>query len=554
MPQKRLSVNCLVQVKSDNRLDFEEWLNYHLALGFDAIFVCDSGNRQWLDELCAKKGDRVVLAPRDERWQYKSDIIADYVSRREFEEWCVCMDDHDFLWISPARAKSVLEYAEMIPGRVAAVTFYVKHMSSKEPMRYRVGTQLDCFTHARPEPEGFRPRYEALPNSGVTMFRVVDRKMPLRDPVTPVYANAWIDSEFRQMTPARYADEINSQRFKPTAYSVRVYRYAIRSGAEMNFDNSLVPQGFDVLDLSMQRAREQFLHIPVNQDTETLFAKKDPPPKEDKIAGVMTENLANVAKSITADTGLPLSRARIDKLIFKGQFFEDILKYAESKDPGVDRELLYSVFEQERKNIVATSSLYTTLQEMLDQGKDDAEIRKTLCVTETTLNLMKKALPVLAIETEYYADEPAADRQEIPVSLGVPEQETVQEDAAPELAEAVAGFEESIEASAPTEDEMKAREEALAEMDSKRGNRAPAKKEKKPSRKKATAKVVAGSVKKVEVKGQPKKAPAKPEPAPESPAESGDDLGLDGIDGSMLDEINVDAVIGNVQSATGEKN
>lgn len=556
MPQKRLSVNCLVQVKSDNRLDFEEWLNYHLALGFDAIFVCDSGNRQWLDELCAKKGDRVVLAPRDERWQYKSDIIADYVSRREYEEWCVCMDDHDFLWIAPSRARSIVEYAEMIPGRIAAVTFYVKHMSSKEPMRYRVGTQLDCFTHARPEPEGFHPRYAALPNSGVTMFRVVDRKMPLRDPVTPVYANAWIDSEFRQMTPARYADETNSPRFRPTAYSVRIYRYAIRSGAEMDFDNSLVPQGFDVLDLSMQKAREQFLHIPVNQDTETLFAKKDPPPKEDKIAGVMTENQVQVARAISAEAGLPLSRARIDKLIFKGQFFEDILKYAESKDPNVDRDLLYRVFEQERKNIVATSSLYTTLQEMVDQGKDDAEIRRTLCVTETTLNLMKKALPVLAIETEYAVDEPAADRQEIQVNLGAPAPEPAPDDTEPELADAVSGFEESIEASAPSEDEMKAREAALAEMDSKRANRAPAvKKEKKAPKKKASAKVVAGSVKKVEVKGQAKKAAPKPEPAPESPAEPGDDdLGLDGIDGSMLDEINVDAVIGNVQAAPDAKN
>ena len=41
MQNQRLAVNCLVQVKTDNRLDFEEWLNYHIALGFDTIFVCD---------------------------------------------------------------------------------------------------------------------------------------------------------------------------------------------------------------------------------------------------------------------------------------------------------------------------------------------------------------------------------------------------------------------------------------------------------------------------------------------------------------------------------
>ena len=71
MAQNRLSVNCLVQVKTDNKLDFDEWLTYHLALGFDTIFVCDSGNRAWLDELCEKKGrDKVVLTPRDERICY----------------------------------------------------------------------------------------------------------------------------------------------------------------------------------------------------------------------------------------------------------------------------------------------------------------------------------------------------------------------------------------------------------------------------------------------------------------------------------------------------
>ena len=47
MAKDRLSVNCLVQVRTDNRLDFEEWVDYHVALGFDTIFVCDSGNRPY---------------------------------------------------------------------------------------------------------------------------------------------------------------------------------------------------------------------------------------------------------------------------------------------------------------------------------------------------------------------------------------------------------------------------------------------------------------------------------------------------------------------------
>ena len=566
MSQKRLSVNCLVQVTGDNKLDFDEWLTYHLALGFDTIFVCDSGDHKWLDELCAKKGDRVVLAPRDERWKYKSEIISDYVSRREFEEWCVCVDDHDFLWLAPGRAKSIVDYVELIPPNIAAVTCYVLHMSSREPMRYRVGTQIDCFVHRRNPPEGCHYRYESMPNHGITMFRVVDRKMPLRDPVTPVYANAWVDAEFRQMTPTRYNEEIHSYRYRPEAYSFRCYRYGIRSGVEMDFDDSMVPRGFYTMDLSMQQARERLMHIPVNDKTEELFAKKDPPPKEDRIAGVMFENQAEVAKSIINEKGLPLTRARIDKLIFKGQFFEDILAYAESKDPSVDKDLLFRVFDEERRNIVATSTLYTDLQELLDQGKTDSEIRRTLCVTDTTLNLMKMALPVLDIgDRSATAAEPETrpDSQPVAVKVGdapavelgeisAPESPAVQDDATelPMDESLVEDFEKSLAASAPTDDELAEREKALSKADDKKAaKKAGSKKattKATPAKKKA--KVVAGTVKKVSVSAK--------QATPVTPAAEPSDDGsasLDGLDGSMLDEISVDAVIESVSGKPEDK-
>ena len=286
----RLAVNCLLQVKDGNRLDVEEWLKYHIALGFDTIFVCDSGNHTWLEEVCEKLKDNVVLAPRSENWKYKSEIIRDYVSRREYEEWCICMDEHDFLWISPAKAKSILQYVESIPNYIAALTFYVKHLSSKQPMRYRVGTQIDCFTHARREPEGFLPKYNCLPNDGVTLFRVSNQSMPLRDPVTPVLTNRWGDSEFRQMTPKRFAEETTTKVFRPTAYSVRIYRFGIRSGVEVGFDDKKVPVGFDILDLNMQKARDQYCHIPVNPETETLFAKSEPPQELAEAAPVQVES------------------------------------------------------------------------------------------------------------------------------------------------------------------------------------------------------------------------------------------------------------------------
>ena len=38
-----MNIHCLVQVNG-NELDFAEWLDYHIALGFDTIFVFNNGN------------------------------------------------------------------------------------------------------------------------------------------------------------------------------------------------------------------------------------------------------------------------------------------------------------------------------------------------------------------------------------------------------------------------------------------------------------------------------------------------------------------------------
>ena len=413
-------------------------------------------------------------------------------------------------------------------------------MSSKEPTRYRVGTQMDCFTHTRREPEGFLPMYKALPNTGITMFRVSSQNMPLRDPVTPVYINNWVDSEFRQMTPERFKSETTSRRFYPTAYSVRCYRYAIRSGVEMGFDDKMVPVGFDVQDLNMQKAREMYMHIPVNPETEVLFAKAEPPET------VQEPGSPKSVSVVAAESGLPITRARIDKLIFKGQFLEDIMKYVEEKDPNYDRALLESMFEEERKNIVATSSLYTEMQEMLDQGKDDAEIRHTLVLTETTYNRMKAALPVLDIKTKYadMVEESAGGDTSIQVKVGtaVP----VQEHGDSEMESLVDAFEADQEVNAPTAEELATRDEAVAMLAVKakpKGKGGTSKKEtpkKGTAKKKVKAAVVAGTAKKVG--GATGKAET-PEIAKDAATEELESLGDD-----LTGDIDLDSIVADRQT------
>ena len=393
-----MKINCLVQVNGNSELDFAEWLDYHIALGFDTIHVFDSGNKVWLDSVCERRRDHVVRVPRKDDWQYKSTIISEYVSRVHEVEWCVCLDEHDFIYIDPRVAKNIRDYIARAPERALALTLYTRHMSSEKPMKNRVGTQLDCFIHARREPEGFMPPYAALPNTGITFFKIVGPGMPMKNPIVPANTALWVDAMMSPMSEQRLTAELGSTKFSPMHYPARIYRYAIRSGIEMEFKDDLIPNGFDILDLSMQQARERFLRIPVNAETETLFAKDTLPEPEVKVESADGKKYEMSADEL-AENSLPITRARIDKLILKGLFFEDICSYVTEKYGDFDRNALERVFHKEREAIIKSSPLYTEMQELIDEGRSDEEIKRTLVIKDTTLEAMKKALKILDIRT-----------------------------------------------------------------------------------------------------------------------------------------------------------
>jgi hypothetical protein len=292
----------------------------------------------------------------------------------------------------------------------------------------------------------------------------------------------------------------------------------------------------------MQKAREMYLHIPVNPDTEKLFAKKEAP---EPVPAVPTP----VAES-AEDKALPITKARIDKLIFKGMFLEDIVQYVEAKTPNFDHALLEEMFETERRNIIESSSLYTSLQELIDQEKTDDEIRRALCLTETTLARMKVALPVLDIRTEFAKSElviPAAESK-IQVKVGADAEPTSTGDADDEAL--VEAFEQEQSDSLPTEEELAARTEAIAIMDEKAKpksrKKATAAKKAKTDTKKKKAAVVAGTAKEIAPEA-PAAAPATP--APEVKEDTAVEDALEGIEDSELGDINLDAVVSNVQTA-----
>ena len=176
------------------------------------------------------------------------------------------------------------------------------------------------------------------------------------------------------------------------------------------------------------------------------------------------------------------------------------------------------------------------MQELIDQGVPDEEIRRRLVIKETTYKHMKLALPVLGIETEYAVPEVAASAEsEVRVRVGAAPDNPVES--------AVADFEAQIEATQPTAEELATRQEALEVLDAKyKPKKVTAKKKNTVKKTTNKAKVVAGSAKKVETQETPE----------EKPVEPPDDTSLDEIGESMLDEINLDAVVGNMQSSPQE--
>ena len=160
--------------------------------------------------------------------------------------------------------------------RCEAISIYVKYLSSEHPMVSRVGTLIDCFQHCRPNPQGKSSPNENTPNTAVTLFHVPNNQFrPLRDPIHPTAPN-WTDSRGVIQNDAKFNSYLLSDTFEPTAYPLRVYKYALKSGVEMDRKPGTKPVGYTVYDPSMQKAREILLHIPMNANTEELFAKDAP--------------------------------------------------------------------------------------------------------------------------------------------------------------------------------------------------------------------------------------------------------------------------------------
>lgn len=394
-----IKVNALVRVSTNNELDFNEWIDYHLAVGFDYIYVYDTGCHSWLPNICAKHSDRVVFVPMaNNDWRKKSNIIAAYVSQSVEPTWAICMEDDEFIWIDLNVSTSINAFINRyVTNNAEAMSVYVKYLSSEHPMKNRVGTLIDCFQHSRPDPQGMVHPCSHTPNFSLTFFYVKDNTVkPMVGPLTP-RTTAWRDSKGNQLNEKVLGAYFVSSTYAPTMYPVRAYKYGLKSGIEMGMKPGTCPTGYTVRDNSMLNERAALLSIPVNEATETLFAKDE----------VLVEKADLPKRELSQDEldelEVPVPLGKIDTFILYGYPLDHLIDYAIKNgydDTPEHRAVIERIYKRECGMVIESSPVYKRLVELdKEGGHTDDMICAELKISYPALLKMRKCVSVLNIDS-----------------------------------------------------------------------------------------------------------------------------------------------------------
>lgn len=509
----KIPVNALVRVTTNNELDFNEWLDYHIALGFNRIFVYDTGNHGWLAEACRRRAENVVLVPMaNNDWRKKRNIIASYVSISGEPSWAVLMEDDEFIWLDFKVARSISDYMNVLINRSAgAMSIYVKYLSSEKPMKNRVGTLIDCFQHARPNPQGLVHPCSHTPNYALTMFFVPNSKfVPMRGPLTPTDPN-WRDSLGALINEATLGKYLVDRSYNPDRYPVRCYKYGLKSGMEMGMAPGTCPVGYTVLDTNMLKAREMLLRIPANEATEQLFAKSEAIVEQPKLPK------RELSPDELAELELPLPLGKIDTYILYGHPVDAVFECAVKagyEDTVEHRAVIERVYRRECNMIIESSPVYVKLAELdAEGGRTDEMVCAELKINKSVLAKMRKCVEVLDI-AGYKAAKQAAEEKEKQADAEKAKEIVEKND----IADLAQKFDTEVAAAPITTEDAERFDKTVEERRAKRRESAKKAREKKRENEKA---------KKKSLESKPEAPKAEPENKVETSAPVKDDVDLD---------------------------
>ena len=514
-------VNALVRVATNNDLDFIEWLEYHIALGFDRIYAYDTGNHGWLPEVCRKHSDHVTLIPMaNNDWRKKSNIIKAYVEQTLDPSWAVCLEDDEYIWMDLSITRSISNFINKhVAPRSLAMSVYVKYMSSEKPMKSRVGTLIDCFQHVRPNPQGFVHPCQLTPNCSFTFFYVPNNKcMPMSGPLTP-NVKMWIDSRGSALDNAHLGAYLASQSYNPDIYPIRGYKYALKSGIEMGMAPGTKPVGYTVRDNHMLEARAALLRIPVNESTETIYAKSE----------VLVEKPALPKRELspeeTAELELPVPLGKIDTFILYGYPLEHVIEFAAKngyEDTEEHREVIKRVYRRECSMIIESTPVYKRLYEMDKLGHyTDDMVCAELKISYPALVKMRKCMSVLDIEEHEQKKEETA---KVEAAADAEQAKAVVD--ADNIADLTSQFDATVNANPVSKEDEKRFEIKVEERRAKRREQNKRSKERKKANEEAKKKSLEVTTPtepidtKVEMKPKAEKLKVIEEPKDEEPAQT----------------------------------
>jgi hypothetical protein len=473
-------VNALVRVSTNNELDFNEWLDYHIALGFNRIYVYDTGSHGWLPEACRKREDRVTLVPMTGNdWRKKSNIIKSYVAQATEPSWAVCLEDDEFIWIDLNVSRSISGFINKYLGSAAlAMSVYVKYLSSEKAMKSRVGTLIDCFQHARPNPQGLVHPCSHTPNFTFTFFYVPDNRcVPMRGPLTP-NTQYWRDSKGTILTEAGLGKYLTSQQYNPDAYPVRGYKYGLKSGIEMGMKPGTKPVGYTVRDNSMVAERAALLNIPVNEATEKLFAK------DDLIVEQPTLPKRELSPEEAAELELPIPLGKFDTFILYGYPLEHVIDFAAKngyEDTPEHRAVIERVYRRECSMIIESTPVYKRLAELdAEGGRTDDMICAELKISYPALLKMRKCMSVMNIAAH---EAESVEAAKIAEASDKEQAKTIVESS--DIAELTKQFDQSVNSAPITKEDEKRFDDEVETRKAKRRESSKRAREKKKADKEA---------------------------------------------------------------------
>lgn len=479
-------VNALVRVSTNNALDFNEWLEYHIALGFSRVYIYDSGSHGWLPDICRKHLEHVTLIPAaGNDWRKKSNIIKSYVAQSTDSSWAICLEDDEYVWLDLNVAPNIGEFMNKYVGSSAlAISLFVKYMSSMKPMKNRVGTLIDCFQHVRPNPQGLVHPCSHTPNYTLTFFFVPHNKcVPMRGPLTPNTSH-WRDPKGNLITEDSLGKYLVSNLYNPDAYPLRGYKYGLKSGIEMGMKPGTKPVGYTVRDNSMINARAALLQIPANEATEELFAKDEFVVEQPKLPK------RELSPEETAELELPIPLGKIDTFILYGYPLEHVIDYAKKngyEDTEEHRKTIERVYKRECSMIIESTPVYKRLYEMdSNGGYTDDMVCAELKISYPALLKMRKCMSVLDIK-RHEVEQKVAEAKEIAVVEADKEQAKAVVESS-DIAELTKQFDETVNATPMSQEDAKKFDDEVEVRKAKRREQAKKAREKKKANKEAAKK------------------------------------------------------------------